>query len=205
MSKSKPKFLSSIAGYHLAADGYDKKEKYLNSFEQGKILPLLKDIKDAEVLDIGAGTGRLALELSNRGAKVTALDVSENMLAVLKRKDAGRKIVTAIGDAEDLPLDDAHFDIVIATFLIVHLKNPTRFFDEVYRVLKDGGIFLVTNINQKDPPVVSTQKGDIVIESYYHRPEKIREILESLAFGIEQEIFVKEKDVWVNQILVCRK
>lgn len=205
MSKSTPKFLSSVAGYHLAADGYDKKEKYLNSFEQGKILPLLGDVKNAVVLDIGAGTGRMALELSNRGAKVTALDVSENMLNVLKRKDASRKIVTTIGDAEDLPFENERFDIVVATFLIVHLKDPSRFFDEVYRVLKDGGIFLVTNINQKDPPVVSTHKGDIVIESYYHRPEKIRDILEDLAFGIEQEIFVKEKDVWVNQIVVCKK
>ena len=32
----------------------------------------------------------------------------------------------------------------MAAFLIVHLKDPTKFFDEVYRVLKDGGIFLVT-------------------------------------------------------------
>ena len=110
-----------------------------------------------------------------------------------------------MGDAESLPFENYTFDLVVATFMIVHLKDPKRFFDEVYRVLKDGGKFLVTNINQKEPPEIKTEKGVIKIESYYHRPEKIREILEELAFGIEREIMVKEKDVWVNQIILAKK
>ena len=86
-------------------------------------------------------------------------------------------------------------------------------------MLKDGGILAVTNINQKNPPQVKikeaksrtdTRSGsgtgrEIIIESFYHRPEKIIEILESLAFKIEEEVFVKEKEVWVNQIILARK
>ena len=199
----KAKVLPSEAGYNLAADFYDEKEKYLNSFEQNKLLPLLGDIKDIKILDIGAGTGRLSVLLANRGARVTALDVSPKMLELVKRKND--KIETVVGDAENLPFKDGSFDIVTAAFLIVHLKDPAGFFDEVYRVLKDGGIFVVTNINQKDPPLVKTKSGEILIESFYHRPEKIKEMLESLAFGVEREIFVKEKDVWVNQIILARK
>lgn len=205
MSKSKAKVMSAIAGYRLAAKDYDKKESYLNSFEKGKIKPLLGDVAGKKILDIGAGTGRLALELVRSGAKVTALDVSDEMLAELRRKDTNGTIVTAVGDAEDLPLDNESFDIVIATFLLVHLKSPTRFFDEVHRVLKDGGRFLVTNINQKDPPKVQTKEGEIVIESYYHRPEAVRAELESLAFKIEKEEVIKEGETWVNQILVAEK
>jgi ubiquinone/menaquinone biosynthesis C-methylase UbiE len=93
---------------------------------------------------------------------------------------------------------------VVAAFLIVHLKDPTRFFDEAYRVLKPNGKLIVTNINQKEAPEVETKQGVIKIDSYYHRPEKIREILESLAFGVEETV-VKEKDVWVNQIVVAKK
>jgi len=110
-----------------------------------------------------------------------------------------------VGDAESLPFKNETFDIVSAAFLIVHLKDPTRFFDEVYRVLKDGGLFVVTNINQKDPPLVKTKEGQIIIESFYHRPGKIKEILESLAFNIQEEVFVKEKDLWVDQIILARK
>ncbi len=198
----KAKVLSSEVGYDLAADVYDENENYLNSFEQGELIPLFGALKDKKVLDVGAGTGRLSLPLANRGASVTALDVSPKILELVKKKNS--KIVTIVGDAESLPFENNIFDIVTAAFLIVHLKNPTRFFDEAYRVLKDGGILVVTNINQKDPPTVKTKEGNIIIESFYHRPEKIIEILESLAFSVEEDFLVKEKDLWINQIVVAR-
>jgi demethylmenaquinone methyltransferase/2-methoxy-6-polyprenyl-1,4-benzoquinol methylase len=201
MSK-KTVFLSSADGYDIAATAYDKKEKYLNSFEQGKLLPLLGDMAGKTVLDVGAGTGRLTLPLVERGAQVTALDVSKNMLDVLKQKQS--KVTTVVGDAEDLPFPDASFDVVTAAFLIVHLKDPRRFFDEVYRVLKPGGMFLVTNINQKDPPEILTPQGLIKISSYYHRPAAVREALEELAFTVAEEIFTKEGEVWITQIIVAR-
>jgi len=199
----KIKVVPSEKGYNLAAEFYDQKEKYLNSFEQGKLIPLLGDVTGKSVLDIGAGTGRLSVLLANRGAKVTALDISPEMLQLIKKKN--KHVETVVGDAESLSFADNTFDIVSAAFLVVHLKDPTKFFDEVYRVLKDEGVFVFTNINQKDPPLVKTKEGDILIESFYHQPERIREILESLAFRIEEEVFVKEKDTWINQIILARK
>jgi len=201
--KQKIKILPSDQGYDLAASGYDKKEKYLNSFEQNKVLPLLVDMAGKKVLDAGAGTGRLAVELARRGAFVTALDISGEMLKVLAKKS--KYIELSVGDVEYMPFEKDTFDWVVSAFVIVHLKDPTRFFDEVYRVLKDGGKFLVTNINQNEPPEVETADGSIKIESFYHRPEKIKEILESLAFRIEKEIIIKEGESWVNQIIMAGK
>ncbi|MFA6105765.1 MAG: methyltransferase domain-containing protein [Patescibacteria group bacterium] len=199
----KVKVYDSREGYNLAAHEYDKREAYLGSFEKNQLIPLLGDLKGKKVLDVGAGTGRLSVSFARLGAGVTALDVSETMLQELSKKN--RNIKTVIGDAESLPFENEAFDIVAAAFLIVHLKDPTKFFDEAYRVLKDGGIFLVTNINQKDPPKIKAHNHEFVVESFYHRPEKIREILESLAFGIEKEEFIKENDVWINQIILARK
>jgi len=125
------------------------------------------------------------------------------MLEILKRKSPTIKIV--VGDAEDLPFEDEYFDVVVATFVVVHLSDPKKFFDEAYRVLKNGGQLLITNINQKEPPEVKTDIGKIKIESYYHRPEMIREILEDLAFEIEEEIIVKENNIWINQIVLAKK
>lgn len=203
MSK-KVKILNSEEGYNLAAPDYDKKEAYLDSFEKDKLLPLLGDVRNKKILDVGAGTGRLSMRLSRLGASVVALDISPEMLGVLRTKSQNL-IETTLGDAENLPFLDNSFDIVISAFHIVHLKDLKRFFDEVYRVLKLNGKFLVTNINQKRPPEVKTKQGLIEIESYYHRPEKVKEVLEELAFGIEQEVFVKEGDVWVNQIVLASK
>src|SRR3989344_2196097 len=120
----KAKVLSSEAGYNLAAGVYDENENYLNSFEQGELIPLLGALVDKKVLDVGADTGRLSLPLANRGAHVTALDVSPKMLGLVKKKNS--KIITVVGDAESLPFEKETFDIVTAAFLIVHLKDPTR-------------------------------------------------------------------------------
>jgi ubiquinone/menaquinone biosynthesis C-methylase UbiE len=199
----KIKILDSAEGYDLAAEDYDKKEKYLNSFEKGKFLSLLPEIKDKKILDVGAGTGRVSLPLVLSGAQVTALDISEKILELLKRKN--KKITTVVGEAENLPFENESFDIVTAAFLIVHLKDPKIFFDEVYRVLKPDGLFLVSNINQKEPPVVKTKEGDIQIKSYYHRPEKIKDSLQDLAFSIEKEEMIFESEVWVNQIILAKK
>ncbi len=201
----KKRFLTSDQGYDLVSTVYDKKESYLNSFEKGRLLPLLGNISGQHILDVGAGTGRVTLPLTQKGAIVTALDVSEGMLERLRIKAKRLPITTVQGDAETLPFSDETFDMVVAAFLIVHLKDPRRFFDEAYRVLKDGGKLVVTNINQKEPPEIETKEGNIVIESYYHRPERIIEILEDLAFTIEENMLVMEGHVWVNQILVAKK
>lgn len=199
----KVKVHDSKTGYDLAAKEYDRREAYLGSFEKNQVVPLLGEIKGKKILDVGAGTGRLSVHFAKAGAQVVALDLSERMLMELYKKN--KTIQTVAGDAESLPFPDGSFDVVAAAFLIVHLKDPTRFFDEAYRVLKDGGMFLVTNINQKDPPKIKAHNHEFVVESFYHRPERIREILESLAFGVEKEVFVKESDVWVNQIILAIK
>ena len=197
--KKKIKIFLSADGYDLASSVYDRRVDYLNSFEKGGLWPLLGDLKNKKVLDVGAGTGRLAIELSRRGAEVTALDVSPKMLEVLHHKN--RRIKTIVASAEAMPFADESFDWVVAAFLIVHLDDPRCFFDEAYRVLKPGGRLLVTNINQKEPPEVKTKSEPIKIISYYHRPEKIRDLLAELAFGVEEKI-IEENGRWVCQILV---
>ena len=63
---------------------------------------------------------------------------------------------------------------------------------------------MVSNINQKEPPEIDTQRGLIKIESFYHRPEEIKKDLEKLAFSVEEK-FVSTSEVWVNQLLKCIK
>ncbi len=200
------KILPSQEGYDLYASKYDDKLSYLDSFEKDELVKLLPDIRNKRVLDIGAGTGRIIQTLkrktSSAGAHFTAVDISTEMLDIAKKKIPDIDIVHS--DMTDLNLEDDTFDVVIAAFVIVHIhsKDLTKAFDEVARVLKPGGTFILTNINQRKAPKIKlNKKEEIIIESYYHIPEHVIKALEKSFFKIEKEIFLEEDKTWINQII----
>lgn len=94
-------------------------------------------------LEIGAGSGRLASLLLSRGMSVVATDISPRLVAEMKKK----KINAIVCDAEKLPFPDGAFDTVIAAELIYYLDHPESFVSEVQRVLKPGGVFLISAAN----------------------------------------------------------
>jgi ubiquinone/menaquinone biosynthesis C-methylase UbiE len=94
-------------------------------------------IKDREMLDVGTGTGRAALILALGGAKVTAVDASEEMLAIARQR-AAEQMMTAIkfqrGDAHALDFADRSFDCVVAFRLLMHTPQWKRCVAELCRV-----------------------------------------------------------------------
>lgn len=200
----KKKLYNSAKGYDLYASSYDENFMYLNSFEKTSVEKLLGDLKGKRVLDIGCGTGRIIQMLRERGAEIVAFDISEEMLGIVNRKFPNIECV--VGDSDELPFEDESFDLVLGLFWIVHLGDLRASFDEVYRVLKKGGRFILSNINQRKAPKLTTKSGEnIVIESYYHMPQKVVEALEYAYFDVVRDEYIYDKDVWVNQILEARK
>jgi ubiquinone/menaquinone biosynthesis C-methylase UbiE len=198
------KKLSPHEGYARYAEIYDKSEKYWNSFEKDFLNSYIELAQGLKVLDAGAGTGRLSLKLYKAGARVTALDISAEMLAKLKRKN--RDIELVEGDMEDMPFEDRSFDMVFSSLALVHLKEADKFLDECYRVLKDGGKLVLVNIHYRKPLILEDEKGQYIILCYNHFPRHVREAAEGLAFSVENEIIVTEgDDVWVSQVLVLKK
>ena len=198
------KVFKSKEGYDKYASVYDKKNDFLNQFEGEIILKMIRGIDGKKVLDVGCGTGRLIKKLLERNSIVTGIDVSEEMLKIARKKFKSTEFVE--GDAEKLPFKDESFDIVTASFLIVHLKNLRKFFDEAYRILKPGGTFIVTNINQRKAPKLKTANNeDVIITSFYHIPDHVISALEETFFTIEEEEFVNDKGVWINQIVKAVK
>lgn len=191
----------------MYAPFYDEKNSHLDTFEQGKLRIMLGDLKGKKVLDAACGTGRLIPLLQTKGATVTGLDISEKMIEIAQKKFPKAELL--VGDMENMPFKDQSFDLVVAAFAIVHLKYLDKFFEECYKVLKNDGKIILTNINQKKAPKLNIsggkKKNHISIESYYHIQEHLVKALENSFFRIEKDELVYEDGVWINEIVVASK
>jgi len=99
-------------------------------------------IKGGEkVLDVGTGTGVVAITAARAGAHVTGLDLTPELLekAKLSAALAGVSPTWHEGDAEDLPFPDASFDAVVSQFGHMFAPRPEVAAREMLRVLRPGG------------------------------------------------------------------
>ena len=111
---------------------------------------LRKGIRSGRVLDIGTGSGRLAIELAkveDCHFDIVALDISENMIK--KARENARwsgvenKIRFLVSTAASLPFTDNSFDLVISYASLHHWLEPVAVFDEVARVTKETGQVII--------------------------------------------------------------
>jgi ubiquinone/menaquinone biosynthesis C-methylase UbiE len=121
------------AGHGLVSD--EQRRAWLDLLSRLSGGPLL------QVLDIGCGTGFLALRFAELGHTVTGIDLSPQMIerATRKAEQAGFELDFRVGDASALDCGDESYDIVAARHVVWNLPNPERGVAEWLRVLRPGG------------------------------------------------------------------
>jgi ubiquinone/menaquinone biosynthesis C-methylase UbiE len=122
-------------GYNTIAKEYGAYHKHLDSFEKGVFVKFLpKDKKKLQIIDLGAGDGRLYKYLAPlKSSRYVACDIAEQLL----NKHPGTNIEKVICNLEDtLPFDDASFDLATSFFVLEHIEDIEYLFSEVYRILK---------------------------------------------------------------------
>jgi SAM-dependent methyltransferase len=127
---------------------------------------------DLVVLDVGCGNGNYVVDENRKKiAWAAGVDLDESYV---KKNICLDEI--KIADLESLPFDDSTFDVVLSLWVLEHLKNPGKAFEEVYRVLKPGGLFMFATPNKKFLPLVLMN---------FLKSNKINHLLNKLLFGRE--------------------
>jgi ubiquinone/menaquinone biosynthesis C-methylase UbiE len=152
----------------------------------------------ARVLDVGCGTGVVALTAARIGARVTGVDLTPELVEHARKNAAlmGLEVAFNEGDAEALDFGDATFDVVVSQFGHMFAPRPEIATKEMLRVLKPGGTIafstwppehfigqffaLVAKYSPPPPPGVSppTQWGDMNVIR-----ERLGEAVKDLRFA----------------------
>ncbi len=139
----------------------------------------------SRALDLACGTGDIAFALAERGAQVTGLDVTHEMLRLAKAREGRSAFVT--GDMMALPFGRAGFEIVTTGYGIRNVPDLPGSLAEIRRVLKPGGVFLSLDFNRPDNRLVRacylgylTVVGSVLGFVLHRDPDTYRYIPESI-------------------------
>jgi len=194
-------------------NGYDYKKifwenadrKYEDMADRMAIRRLLPHEMD-NFVDIAGGYGRLADEYLDRAKKSTLFDYSKTELK--QAKDLyGDKLQTKAGDIYDLPFPSDNFDALLMVRATHHFKDMQKVSDELYRVLKPGGVAVIEVANKRTLPKMwryFTKKSEINPFSlepahlkelnsdgfYNYHPKYIEEIFKKSGFKIDEVLSV---------------
>ena len=107
------------------------------------IADFLEPVAGRQILDVGTGTGRAAIALAARGARVTGVDASAEMLTVARRRaqEHGVDVEFVQGDAHGLGYADRSFDAVVCLRVLMHTPDWRQSLGELCRVARERVLF----------------------------------------------------------------
>lgn len=129
----------------LAKEYTSKIRPYNDFYERPNMINLIDDVKNKHVLDAACGSGYYLEYLINKGAIVTGIDISEEMINIAK-ETTNNKIRLFIHDLNDnlTFLNNEEFDLIISSLTLHYLKDWNNILKEFHRILKTNGELLIS-------------------------------------------------------------
>lgn len=143
-------------------------------------------INNNDVLDIGCGEGIVDLYISDAARHVTCIDIDKSVIDEAIRKIPLNNMSFYKMSGEDLLFQSESFDIVISSQSIEHTRDDQKFLNEVYRVLKDDGIFICATPNK----LATVPPGEKIYSAPYY-PFHYREYTPSQFYNLLDKYFVE--------------
>lgn len=182
--------------YLAVASGTDKFKELV---DDPAFISLLGNVKSKRILDIGCGDGTLVKKLRAKGATVTGIDGSPQMIASAKAKDpAGDyRVVSVMGNT--LPFSTQEFDIVTGKMMLMYVASLATVATNVRHVMKDRGMFAVDVVHPVRPllkSLAATEGRYDTMDDYFH------EFRGTIKFGGKEFVFYyRPASQYVNQIV----
>lgn len=144
---------------HFGSDPKEYADKYSNTTQEGySFLSRRKRLEErlgrgtGRVLDIGCGPGVMTKQIRDLGWTYMGIDISKEMIELaVKRFDHDSSTQFKVGPVENIEEEDNSFDVVVAMGLVEYVANDEAVIQEVKRVLKPGGLFIVSLPNWWSP------------------------------------------------------
>jgi ubiquinone/menaquinone biosynthesis C-methylase UbiE len=162
--------------------------------QEQQIAAFLAPLEGRRVLDVGTGTGRAAIALARRGAHVTGVDASAEMLEVAERRarENGVTVTFARGDAHHLDAPDRSFDAVVCLRVLMHTPDWRASLRELCRVSADRVVFDYPSLFSAAAIQAATRRvGHVVnpaVEAYrVFSPSSIASALDAEGFHLADE------------------
>jgi SAM-dependent methyltransferase len=148
---------SGRVSFDRAAEYYDQTRGLPAATLEGVVEVLGDELEGrGRCLEIGVGTGRIALPLSGAGVPMAGVDVSAQMVARLLEKSGGHPpFPIALADATRLPFRDGTFGAALSVHVLHLIPQWAEAIDELIRVVRPGGVVLV-DLGGPDDPVVNS-------------------------------------------------
>jgi ubiquinone/menaquinone biosynthesis C-methylase UbiE len=187
------------SAYNLWALSYDNQpDNLMLALDEDLFSTLTQEIelKDASICDVGCGTGRHWKKImASEPENLFGFDVSEGMLQILRQKFHDAKTFL-IKDQYLLALENNSCDLVISTLAIAHIENIELALKEWCRVLKQGGLILITDYHPAALAKGATrtfchQNKLIAVRNHIHTIESIRRAAGLLQLEVLQ--FIEKK------------
>ena len=156
---------NSIEFWDRISGNYDKQvEKVFSSAYRKTIAYTIQHLKQTDtVLDVGCGTGITTVEIAHCVKEIYALDLSDKMLEIAKRKAFEKGIDNTTFYQKsifDEDMESKKYDVILAFNILCYIQEDIDFIKRVYNLLYDGGIFIsVTDcLREKETIFVKLQK-----------------------------------------------
>lgn len=174
--------------------------QFTNRVQQGILQSLCESWQGKRVLEIGPGTARFSVPLSQKENRMTLLDISSEMLETARDKIEKAGVESQIeayvqGSIYELPFEDATFDHVISLNVFNHLERAGDALKQMARVLKPGStmLFNYANLHSYYWPVGSriNRKSHAIgqeVFSIWERPSQINEIIRNAGLELIRRV-----------------